>query len=271
VLTARRGSAVSAASPGSWSARSPTVMTVPRPPTSVSTYPPPWRALVRSASAWRVGAPGATLSVVGSVPSSPRVSDARSTPARTVRADDPAHSASTRPTTLASSRSRASTPNSQTLERVLPVTFARTTTGACDDTQRAESCAARVAPAERKGPRHPAASTMRRESSRSTMAVARSSVIVVGAAITDAISSSERGAPTNSARRPCVASSAPVCETRPLTQPPTVRPIGSRAVPLSCTRLAPARSCRSRGRPSVSISSTPERAFPWRAVNPPLE
>ena len=64
------------------------------------------------------------------MPVSNRDSDARSTPARTANDSVADHSASTRPRTLASLRSRASTPKSQALERVSAVRFARTTSGA---------------------------------------------------------------------------------------------------------------------------------------------
>jgi hypothetical protein len=82
--------------------------------------------------------------------------------------------------------------------------------GTLDDIQREERIPTRASPRESNDPRQPAALRYRRESSCSTMAVARISVNGVGAAMSDPIISCERGAPWNSSVRPCVASSIPV-------------------------------------------------------------
>jgi hypothetical protein len=236
-----------------------------------SPYAPACAAPSSRTEASRTGEPGATLPVAGSTPRSSRVIVPCSAPARSVTAFRTAHSPSARALSVRSVRRRASTPNSHALARLDAARLVRTVTGARAAIQRVPRSSAADEAREWKGPSCPAVLTIRRASSRSTRAVARSSLSGVGAATSEATASSDRGAPSNSSARPCVARSAAVFDTRALAQPPTRLLIGTRAVALACTRLRPARSPRSRGRPSVSISSTPESASPWRAEKPPLE
>jgi hypothetical protein len=83
--------------------------------------------------------------------------------------------------------------------------------------------------------------------------------------------STDHGGESNSAERSCMLSIGPAFDARTVPHAPARAPNGARSVAAPCAVLRPSRARRSRGRPSVSRSSTPDSALPNRAENAPVE
>lgn len=212
--------------------------------------------------------------VVGARPDSRRASAPPSTPTRTVVASRGIQSASARAIAVRSRASRASAPKSNAVDRSPNDTLARIWSGACAAIVLPESTTRRVSPVAWNGALSPPAFTTRDDASCSTSATARSVVPARGSATSPPTASTDHGAVANSPCRSCMRSITPAFDARAVPHAPTRVPnaaTGPRAVAAPCAVLSPSRARRSRGRASVSRSSTPDSALPKRAENPPVE